>query len=152
MSIAGIFAVLVLTLAIDSTSWPLLAAWAERLVVGRPAVAPGQAYVIGIVDGDTIRVSIDGQIETVRLAHVDTPERGKRARCDRERDLAERASQRVAGLLNGKTVDLRAQGREKWGRLLATVAVDGVDISGLLIREGLGVPYEGRGARMDWCR
>lgn len=126
-------------------------ALAAALLTATPAVAQ-PAYILGIIDGDSYRASINGQVETIRLAHADTPEKGQRARCAKEQELADRAATRVGELLLGKTVDLQARGREKYGRLLAAITVDGRDLAAVLIGEGLAVPYEGRGVRADWCR
>src|SRR5476651_911334 len=52
---------------------------------------------IQIIDGDTIR--IDGT--TYRLVGFDTPEMGNGARCARERDLAERATNRLRQIVSG---------------------------------------------------
>lgn len=122
------------------------------IALATPAVAE-PAYILGVIDGDSYRANINGQVVTVRLASADAPEKGQRARCDRERALAERATARAGELLTGKTVDLRPlPGKaDKYGRYLGSITVDGADLATVLIREGLAVPYSGRGARQDWC-
>src|SRR5215216_3627289 len=59
--------------------------------VSKP-LAPGQ---VDIIDGDTVR--IDGQ--PYRLVGFDTPENGLTARCQRERDLAARATLRLRQII-----------------------------------------------------
>jgi endonuclease YncB( thermonuclease family) len=51
---------------------------------------------IDVIDGDTVR----HQGITYRLVGFDTPERGDRARCDDERQRAEKATQRLRNLIS----------------------------------------------------
>ena len=59
-----------------------------------PAISPSD---VSIVDGDTIRA----RGRTIRLVGFDTPEVGLLATCERERDLAQRASARLKTLIAG---------------------------------------------------
>jgi hypothetical protein len=68
-----------------------------------PLVQHGSRSDITVVDGDTVRSG--GAI--YRLVGFDTPERGDRALCDHERELAERASARLRSLV----ASLRSSGR-----------------------------------------
>ena len=43
-----------------------------------------------------------------------------------------------------------AQGYDKYGRILAKMTVDGMDVADILVREGLAVRYTG-GKRINWC-
>ena len=116
------------------------------------ALALAQEYQRGparVIDGDTF-VLRDGQ--RVRVAGLDTPERGHRARCPREQALAVRATERARALLADGFTLLPARSRDKYGRLLASVVLpDGRDFAAVLIDEGLGASYRGRGPRVDWC-
>ena len=96
-----------------------------------------------VIDGDTFYVSI-------RLLDIDAPEEGKRAKCDRERDLAKQAGERLKQLLQGR-VSLDVRGVDKYGRLLGKVTLsDGRDLGGVLIQEHLAKPYQ-EGQQPDWC-
>lgn len=111
--------------------------------------APGASALerCRVTDGDTLKCSG----EPVRVMGLDTPEKGYRARCPRERSLADRATRRMEQL-SGPGVSLEPHGRDRYGRLLAKVyGADGADLSAVMIREGLAVEYHGRGKRMDWC-
>jgi micrococcal nuclease len=108
------------------------------------------ALSISVVDGDTLVLSG----ERIRIANIDAPEL-HRAQCDAERRLAKVARGRLAELLllgklkvkRGDPLDGRK--RDRHGRTLATITVDGRDIGELMIAEGLARPWEGK--RRTWC-
>jgi endonuclease YncB( thermonuclease family) len=125
-----------------------------------------------VYDGDTVigmlctkitahlpNQDADGMIcvpQKVRVYGVDTPERGGRAKCDAERELAEKAKQYTADHVTGaEQIVIQTQaGNElgKFGRVLGDVLVDDKSLRGGLIAEELAVPYFG-GTRdpMRWC-
>jgi len=104
-----------------------------------------QAARIRAVDGDTLALGR----ERVRIVGLDTPE--LHGRCERETVLARAAQRRMAQLVAGG-VTLRPYGRDRFGRLLAVVRDKrGRDVAGVMIREGLARPYDGRGRRGGWC-
>lgn len=106
----------------------------------------------GCYDGDTCRFDIPGigKYQSVRLLGVDTPE--KKARCLKEQFLANQAAAFTNQLLKtANKITLAPKGRDKYGRLLAWVDFDGLDLSTLLIEQGLGRSYSG-GRRASWCK
>ena len=120
----------------------LLVAAAVVLVVrggGEPSRATfGRAQVLRVVDGDTIRVRLDGRTERVRYIGIDTPESvkpGTPVQC-----YAERASAANAALVAGRRVRLvaDAERRDRYGRLLAYVyrVPDGAFVNAALVRDG----------------
>lgn len=134
------FALVVAVLALGLSSIAA-AASVERVVV----------RVVSVIDGDSIRARIGaGQVERVRLMGLDAPELGEHARCPAEADLAERARVRLVALLASGPVELQLHGRDRYGRVLALVTVDGVDVAARMIGEGLARPYAGR-QRLPWC-
>lgn len=103
-----------------------------------------RAKVTAVYDGDTVTADIDlgfsvvikGQ--TVRLARINAPEvRGESA----ESGIKSRDALRSQVL--GKSVVLRTikDAREKYGRWLGEIWVDGVCINDWLLSEGLAVKY-----------
>lgn len=113
------------------------------LVSGLPACSASEpalekARVTWIVDGDTISVRIGDRRESVRLLGVDSPEPNdvrddyKQAAYDARDHLIER--------LKGRTVVLEsdpvADDRDKHGRLLRYVVVDGENVNLSLVRDG----------------
>ncbi len=92
---------------------------------GEVAAEAVTAPVTAIVDGDTIEVEIDGEIEDVRYIGVDTPESVKPdapVEC-----FGPDASELNARLVEDETVRLTfdAEQRDVYGRLLAYVHVTG---------------------------
>jgi len=104
---------------------------------GSPA-DQGVARVERVVDGDTIKVVLDGREETVRYIGVDTPETkkpGTPVQC-----FGTRASAENERLVEGQGVRLvvGAEPRDRYGRLLAYVrrANDGAFVNERLLRGG----------------
>lgn len=94
-------------------------------------------------DGDTIKFDVDLGFSvhlnvTVRLSRVDTPElRGTDAVT---KELAYKAKDRVANILSNATsifIITEKDKTGKYGRYIAEVEVDGVNLSDLLLEEGL---------------
>jgi len=104
----------------------------------------GEGIVTKVVDGDTIHVNLNGQDTTIRIIGIDTPETvdpRKPVQC-----MGKAASNRAKILLAGKAVYLESdpsQGdKDKYGRLLRYVFIDGSDDYGLgAIEEGLAHEY-----------
>lgn len=99
--------------------------------------------VYSVIDGDTIRVKIDGKVEPVRLIGVDTPELSgphTEAEC-----FGAEASARTRELLSGKQVRLKPDNalndRDTYDRLLRYVYLEDTSINQLLIEEGYGFEY-----------
>lgn len=101
-----------------------------------------------VIDGDTIRWNG----EKVRLVGFNTPEISE-PRCATEATKGEQAKLRLRDLLNSGSVSFLAtedQDRDRYGRLLREVRVDGRNVAELMISEGLAEPYRG-GQKRDWC-
>lgn len=92
--------------------------------------------VVGVTDGDTIDVVVDGEVETVRLVGINSPERGE---C-----LADDATEALRDRVGGQEVELvrDVSDRDRYGRLLRYVEVDGVDAGLELVRAGLALARE----------
>lgn len=106
----------------------------------QPCAEPPRA-----IDGDTLRLCG----ERIRISGIDTPELN--GRCQYERDLAIRARNRLAELLGSGRVRFYRSGRDRdrFGRLLRVVTVDGRSVGDRLVREGLARVWRGR--REPWC-
>ena len=106
------------------------------VVVSAGAQVPLEGTVTGIVDGDTIHVDVGGRLEKVRYIGVNTPEvhhprkgeePGGRAAADVNRQLV--SGRRVR-------LELDAQARDRYGRLLAYVWVADTMVNAELVRRG----------------
>lgn len=96
-------------------------------------------YVLSVIDGDTIKVSIDGKEETVRIIGIDTPET-KRSRIDEE-CFGEDAGVYAKALLENTLVQIKHDDtqriRDRYNRLLAFVGMyDGRDFGEVMIING----------------
>jgi len=107
-------------------------------------VAPANS--IRIIDGDTVALGN----ERIRIENIDTPERGARAECDAERMLASVASRELESLLGGRAVQIERSGRDRYGRTLARLRVNGADVGAAMVELDVAVPWAGR--THDWCR
>ncbi|WP_392543791.1 thermonuclease family protein [Oryzobacter telluris] len=106
-------------------------------------VVPSQAGlvpVVGVVDGDTIKVRVNGETERVRVIGIDTPELAQRE-C-----YAQQASSRMQSLVQSTKVrlvrDRTQDDRDRYGRLLRHVQLaDGRQVAEVLIAGGFGEEY-----------
>ena len=80
-----------------------------------------------------------------RIARIDTPEKGWRAKTDAERELSKKATAFLKDkLMNSQEVLIySALGRGKYGRLLVEVVCDGINAGDALIEAGLARRYDG---------
>ncbi len=100
-------------------------------------VPVGQVRVtlVDTIDGDTIKVLVNGKIETVRYLLVDTPESVNPEKCIQP--YAKEAFYRNNELVNSGTLTLEfEQGikRDSYGRLLAYVYVEGKSVQETLLK------------------
>lgn len=137
-----------------------LAALIAAATIGLSVVGWAGEYrwrVVGIIDGDSLRVEIPGIPEElspmiVRIRGIDAPEAGSKAKCEYEADLAIRATEMLEALLRGGTPVFSSPGWDKYGgRILATVTVNGQNVGDRLIAAHLARAYDGQGARLGWC-
>ena len=102
---------------------------------------------LAVIDGDTVHM---GQ-ERYRLLGLDAAEI-HHAQCDAERRLGELTKRRLQTLLRSGPVEFRSgepAERDRYGRLLVHLIVNGGDAACILIREGYARTWRGR--REDWC-
>lgn len=130
---AAFFFALFLPVGLESTApgW-VCEAYAAELGRSQSVTAPSSGYVTWVIDGDTVVLDND---KKVRYLGVDTPEQGE--------PFYEEALRRNKAIAGGRVVRLEVCKKEpydKYGRLLAYVYADGVDISAILLREGLARP------------
>lgn len=107
------------------------------IVSNTAAKYPPTYTVTRVVDGDTIKINYNSKEESVRLIGIDTPES---VHPDASRNVfnGEIASNYTKTLLEGKDIELEfdTQKRDRYGRLLAYVYIDGTMVNRLLLKEG----------------
>ena len=88
--------------------------------------------VVGIADGDTVTVLVDGHKQVkVRLHGVDCPERGQ--------PFGNRAKQFTSELCFGNSVTVRVSDTDKYGRAIGEVTTaNGTNVNVALVENGLG--------------
>ena len=107
--------------------------------------------VTRVVDGDTCDCILDLGFSImhkcrVRLYGIDTPE-------SRTRDLDEKARGKLASMFlqesidSGKEIMLRSELKDskwKYGRVLGSIIVDGLDVNKAMVAQNLAVKYFGQ--------
>ncbi len=90
--------------------------------------------VVGVSDGDTLTaLDEDNKQHKVRLHGIDAPEIGQ--------PFGTKSREALGQLTVKKTVTLRLHGRDRYGRDLARVEVDGRDVNVELVKGGLAWHY-----------
>ncbi len=111
------------------------AGWGWRS--GGRAAASIDAVVVHVSDGDTITVDVGGHRERVRILGADTPETvdpRKGVQCYGPQASAHTKARLAPG--THVSLELDAEARDKYGRLLAYVYVGGVRYDDELLRLG----------------
>lgn len=118
--------------------------------------------VIRVIDGDSYKITAPflpaplKQALTLRVAGIDTPEAGWRARCAREARMAMQTSHIVKNWLHLGGYSILLYKWDKYGgRVLGDIVRDctkgSTSISQHLLVRGYAVAYSGRGQRHNWC-
>ena len=84
-------------------------------------------------NGDTLTLLVDRTQHKIRLAQIDTPERGQ--------PWGTRASQALADKVFRKDVTVRVSDTDRYGRLIGEIWLGNRDINRELIREGYAWAY-----------
>lgn len=136
---------LVLVLVLGTSALVLLALLGRAVIEAGddPAAAATDGTVVrvvGVVDGDTLRVSVDGTTERLRVIGIDAPEL-------REREcLAQEAASRMQSLVQSESVRISADptqaDRDAYDRILRHVwLLDGRSVGRELLAAGLATEY-----------
>lgn len=115
-------------------------------IVFKPDITHGK--VIKVYDGDTITIATKLPYEnspffrfSVRLRGIDCPE--IRTKNENEKKCAKIAKQLLVDHIYHKIVTLKNVDYDKYGRVLADVYLDNINITSLLIDKKLAVVYDG---------
>lgn len=119
---------------------------------------PYDYRVIRVLDGDTVEFDAPflpkelKRVLKLRIEGVDTPEKGRLAKCEKEKELAERATQFTQRLVARSTKhQVVITGWDKYGgRVIGDLLLDGVSLRRLLLESKNAVAYDG-GKKASWC-
>jgi micrococcal nuclease len=112
---------------------------------GRSGGGGTRATVVRAVDGDTLKVSVGGRVESVRVLGIDTPEThrpGTPIECGGPQASAHMAALAPAGTGVSLERDRTQARRDRYGRLLAYVLLPGGrSIGAEQVRSGWAMAY-----------
>lgn len=93
-----------------------------------------QGKVVGVSDGDTIKVLHNGKQEKIRLYGVDTPEKAQ--------DFGQKAKQFTSDAVFGEMVDVKPVDTDRYGRTVGIVIYAGtMNLNAELLRAGYAWVY-----------
>ena len=88
---------------------------------------PYQATVVAVHDGDTITVRSDITTK-IRLFGIDAPEL--------KQPHGQASKQALSGMVFGKTVTVTPANKDRYGRTVAQIKADGVDVNNKMVELG----------------
>jgi endonuclease YncB( thermonuclease family) len=104
------------------------------LVLTLPISPPAHAdtlfgTVVRILDGDTVEVlDVRKDLHRIRLAGIDAPES--------KQPFGTKAKQQLSALVGGEAVSVEWHKRDRYGRTVGTLMVDGMDVNLAMVRAG----------------
>lgn len=91
------------------------------------------AKVIAVLDGDTVLVKRASGLLKIRLAEIDAPEKTQ--------TFGETSKRSLSGMVMGKQVKIVSQTMDQYGRMIAHVSIDSLDVNAEQIRRGMAWEY-----------
>jgi len=96
--------------------------------------APWYGKVVGVSDGDTLKILAQNKVTKVRLYGIDSPEK--------RQAFGQKAKQRTSDLCFGQEVRVEPLTLDRYGRVIARVYLkDERDLGNILVEEGLAWWY-----------
>ena len=112
----------------------LAAALLLSIVPSLTIAADISCKVVGVSDGDTFTCLAAGNKQVkVRMAEIDTPES--------KQPFGTKSRQALSDLVFGKTVTLKVQDADRYGRTVARAYVGGTDVNAQLVSQGAAWVY-----------
>ena len=105
------------------------------------------AKIVHVYDGDTVHAVFSLPNSStiykykLRLAHIDTPE--LRSKNTKEIKKANEAKKVVEYMILNKIVYLKLEGEDKYGRILANIYINNINLNQYLIENKYAYKYEG---------
>ena len=111
----------------------LLACIALCCASGLTQAAEFTAKAIAVLDGDTVMVKRANGLVKIRLAEIDAPERAQA--------FGETSKRSLADMVLNKQVKIVSQAIDQYGRMVAHLNVNGLDVNAEQIRRGMAWEY-----------
>ena len=105
-------------------------------------LAATPARVVGITDGDTIKVVVEGEQIKIRLHGTDAPEKGQ--------PFGSVSTQGLGSLLAGREVSFERTDTDRYGRTVALVTADAIDVNRAMVANGWAWTFT-RYCTQDFC-
>ena len=90
--------------------------------------------VVAVADGDTLTVLVDKVGVKIRLDGIDAPERSQA--------FGARSRETLSELVFGKTIRVVTKGKDRYGRTIGVVFIDGENVNAKMIESGLAWHYK----------
>lgn len=91
------------------------------------------AKVIEVLDGDTVLIKRANGLQKVRLAEIDAPEKAQ--------PFGSASQQSLSGMVMKKQVKFVSETMDQYGRLVAHLSIDGLDVNAEQVRRGMAWEY-----------
>ena len=93
-----------------------------------------EGRVVGIADGDTATILTAAKQQVkIRLEGIDAPEDGQ--------EYGQQSKQALSALIFGKTVGIRTNGQDRYGRTLGWIDIEGTDVNRRMVADGWAWHY-----------
>ncbi len=92
------------------------------------------AFVVGVTDGDTIKVLHNGQEINIRLYGIDCPEKSQA--------YGKKAKEFAIDAVAGKIIQMEIKGLDRYGRNIAVISYNSHSLNEELLRAGLAWHYK----------
>ncbi len=89
--------------------------------------------ILAVLDGDTVLVKRGTGTLSIRLAEIDAPEKAQ--------PFGETSKKSLSELVMGKSVQVVSQTMDQYGRMIAHLNVNGLDINAEQVRRGMAWEY-----------
>lgn len=118
--------------------------------------------ILRVIDGDTLEIEASFMPDPlpkkllIRIYGIDTPEKGSKAKCSKENNIANIATKfTIKTIQDAKAVGIpifiELRKHDKYGgRILGDIIINNKRLSRMLIEKGLARPYYGD-KKGSWC-
>lgn len=116
-------------------------------IVGAAQAEEFVAQIIAVIDGDTVLIRRAHGVLKVRLADIDAPEVGhagmgaQSSNSQEDQPYGAESRRALSEQVQGRQVKFVSQAMDQYGRMVAHLSIDGVDVNATQIRQGMAWEY-----------